>query len=269
MYKHPFANAVSTRHWYQRPVTWAFGFLLALIALITLLAIFSLQRIEKEFFQETLVKIEKLRLLDEMVHHSRQRSVLLRDLVIARDPFDQDEINQKHSTLATRYLLARTALAEQPLNNDEQNILNRIIELNSSAYETQQKIMGLRYNAHGLLWAKDLRVHVPPLTNIRYDPTHCMFCSGVAQREVELLLAKLASLDTASCTWDALRAFMGTDWRACKAVGGSRAASKFSAPFSTARGNILRRLAISQVVLRKCCTYWHRFDRFWLPASLG
>jgi len=143
MYKHPFANAVSTRHWYQRPVTWAFGFLLALIALITLLAIFSLQRIEKEFFQETLVKIEKLRLLDEMVHHSRQRSVLLRDLVIARDPFDQDEINQKHSTLATRYLLARTALAEQPLNNDEQNILNRIIELNSSAYETQQKIIEL------------------------------------------------------------------------------------------------------------------------------
>jgi len=143
MYKNPFANAVSTRNWYQRPVTWAFGFLLALIALITLLAIFSLQRIEKEFFQETLVKIEKLRLLDEMVHHSRQRSVLLRDLVIARDPFDQDEINQKHSTLATRYLLARTALAEQPLNNDEQNILNRIIELNSSAYETQQKIIEL------------------------------------------------------------------------------------------------------------------------------
>lgn len=143
MYKHPFANAVSTRHWYQRPVTWAFGFLLALIALITLLAIISLQRIEKEFFQETVVKIEKLRLLDEMVHHSRQRSVLLRDLVIARDPFDQDEINQKHSALATRYLLARTALAEQSLNIDEQKVLNRIIGLNSSAYETQQKIIEL------------------------------------------------------------------------------------------------------------------------------
>ena len=143
MYKHPFANAVSTRHWYQRPVTWAFGFLLALIALITLLAIFSLQHIEKEFFQETLVKVEKLRLLDEMVHHSRQRSVLLRDLVIARDPFDQDEINQKHGALATRYLSARTALAEQPLNIDEEKVLNRIIELNSSAYETQQKIIEL------------------------------------------------------------------------------------------------------------------------------
>ena len=63
-----------------------------------------------------------------------------------------------------------------------------------------------------------------------------MMCSGVGQREVELLLAKLASLDTASCTWDALRAFMGADWRSFKAVGGSRAAAKFSAPFSTARG---------------------------------
>ena len=96
-------------------------------------------------------------------------------------------------------------------------------------------MMGLRYNEHGLLWAKDLREHFPPLTNIRYDPAHCLLCSGVAQREMELLSTHLDSVDHASCTWDAIRVFMGAAWLACKAVGGSRAAAKFSAPFSAAR----------------------------------
>ena len=124
MYKHPFTSAVRTRRWYQRPAVWAFSLLLTLIVLITLLGVFSLQKIEKEFFHDTLVKIEKLRLLDEMVHHSRQRSVLLRDLVIASDPFDQDEITQNHSALATRYLASRNALAEQPLDGSERKVLD-------------------------------------------------------------------------------------------------------------------------------------------------
>jgi hypothetical protein len=107
------------------------------------LGIISLQRIEQEFLQQTLVKVAKLRLLDEMVHHSRQRSVLLRDLVIANDPFDQDEITQLHSALAGRYLSARNELAEQPLNKEERKILDHIIELNSNGYAVQQQIIKL------------------------------------------------------------------------------------------------------------------------------
>ncbi len=143
MYRDPAFSIVTTRHWYQRPVTWAFALLLILIAVITMLGILSLQRIEQEYLQETLVKVEKLRILDEMVHHSRQRSVLLRDLVIATDPFDQDEINQAHSNLAGRYLSARNELAEQPLNEAERKILDHIIELNSNAYAVQQQIIAL------------------------------------------------------------------------------------------------------------------------------
>ena len=76
MHKDPAFSTVMTRRWYQRPVAWAFALLLTLIAMITMLGILSLQRVEKEYLQETVVKVEKLRLLDEMVHHSRQRSVL-------------------------------------------------------------------------------------------------------------------------------------------------------------------------------------------------
>ncbi len=143
MHRDPAFPIVMTRRWYQRPVAWAFALLLTLIAMITMLGILSLQRIEQEYLQETLVNVEKLRLLDEMVHHSRQRSVLLRDLVIATDPFDQDEINQTHSSLSGRYLLARNELAEQPLNQAERKILDHIIELNSNGYAVQQQIIEL------------------------------------------------------------------------------------------------------------------------------
>ena len=129
LYRDEVSSPVRTRHWYQRPVTWAFTLLLVLIVIITTLGILSLQRVEREFLQETMVKVEKLRLLDEMVHHSRQRSVLLRDLVIASDPFDQDEINQTHSALAERYLSARNQLAAQPLVKEERKILDHIIDL--------------------------------------------------------------------------------------------------------------------------------------------
>lgn len=143
MYKHAVSSPARTRRWFQRPVTWAFALLLTLIALITSLGIISLQRIEREFLQETLVKVNKLRLLDEMVHHSRQRSVLLRDLVIASDPFDQDEINQAHNALAALYLSARNELAALPLVKEERKILDHIIELNSSGYAVQQQIIEL------------------------------------------------------------------------------------------------------------------------------
>ena len=143
MERQPNQSRIILLRWYQRPVMWAFAVLLGLIALITSLGIISLQRIEREVLQETLVKVEKLRLLDEMVHHSRQRSVLLRDLVIANDPFDQDEIIQVHSTLAGRYLSARNEFAEQPLNVEERKILDHIIELNRNGYAVQQQIIKL------------------------------------------------------------------------------------------------------------------------------
>lgn len=148
MNNNPLLAIARQRPWYNRPLTWAFAILLCLIGLITSLASISLQKIETEILDDTLVKTEKLRLLDEMVHHSRQRSVLLRDLVLADDPFDQDEIIQKHSVLASKYLAARTALDESPLSSEEQAILNNIIETNKNGYDLQQQIKELASTGH-------------------------------------------------------------------------------------------------------------------------
>ena len=143
MHKDQISSITRARLWYQYPVTWVFALLLILIVLISLLGIYSLHKIEKEFLQRSLLNIEKLRLLDEMVHHSRQRSVLLRDLVIASDPFDQDEIIQKHYALATHYLSARNELVAKRLNEEERKILDHIIAMNRKGYTLQQQIIEL------------------------------------------------------------------------------------------------------------------------------
>ena len=131
------------KQWYQRPIAWAFVFLLFLISIISWVSLSSLESIQEEYVTNNQIQVQKLRLLDEMVHYSRQRSVLLRDIVLASDAFDRDEIIQTHSLLATRYLLARNALNKQPLNPQEKILIDFITNNNTQGYELQNHIIEL------------------------------------------------------------------------------------------------------------------------------
>jgi len=131
------------KHWYQRPIALAFVFLLFLISIISWVSLSSLKSIQNEYVTNNQIQVQKLKLLDEMVHYSRQRSVLLRDIVIASDPFERDEFIQNHSLLATRYLLARTALSKQPLNLQEKSLIDFIINSNTQGYGLQNQIIEL------------------------------------------------------------------------------------------------------------------------------
>jgi diguanylate cyclase (GGDEF)-like protein len=130
-------------HWYQKPIAWAFIILLFLISVISWVSLSSLKSIQKEYVTNNQVQVQKLRLLDEMVHFSRQRSVLLRDIVIASDPFEKDDIIQKHSNLATRYLLARNALVTYPLSPKEKTLIDFIINNSQQGYGLQNHIIEL------------------------------------------------------------------------------------------------------------------------------
>lgn len=130
-------------YWYQRPVAWAFIFLLILISIISWVSLSSLESIQEEYVTNNQVQVQKLKLLDEMVHYSRQRSVLLRDIVITDDPFEKDEIIQKHANLATRYLLARTALGNLPLDPKEKTLIDFITNNNTQGYDLQNRIIEL------------------------------------------------------------------------------------------------------------------------------
>jgi len=131
------------KHWYQRPIALAFVFLLFLISIISWVSLSSLKSIQNEYVTNNQIQVQKLKLLDEMVHYSRQRSVLLRDIVIASDPFERDEFIQNHSLLASRYLLARTALSKQPLNLQEKSLIDYIINSNTQGYGLQNQIIEL------------------------------------------------------------------------------------------------------------------------------
>lgn len=137
------SNKDMLTHWYQKPIAWAFIILLFLISIISWVSLSSLNSIQKEYVTNNQVQVQKLRLLDEMVHYSRQRSVLLRDIVISSDPFEKDEIIQIHSNLATRYLLARNALATYPLSPKEKTLIDFIINNSQQGYGLQNHIIEL------------------------------------------------------------------------------------------------------------------------------
>ncbi|WP_455198772.1 putative bifunctional diguanylate cyclase/phosphodiesterase [Kaarinaea lacus] len=140
------SHGLTLKRWHQRPIAWAFIFLLFLISIIFWVSLSSLGLINKEYISYIHIQERKLHLLDEMIHISRQRAVLLRDILISRDPFEKDEIILKHRNLATRYLLKRNELTELPLNLQEKFLINSIIERTKLGYSLQLKIIELSMN---------------------------------------------------------------------------------------------------------------------------
>jgi len=140
------ANQELHKRWFQRPITWAFIFLLSLISIIYVVALSSLSSIENEYISYNHIQERKLHLLDEMIHLSRQRAVLLRDIIISQDPFEKDEIILNHRNLATRYLIARNELSKLPLDPQEKYLINSIIERTKMGYNLQLKIIEYSMN---------------------------------------------------------------------------------------------------------------------------
>ena len=104
--------------------------------------------------------------------------------------------------------------------------------LTRGQFEEQERLLGLTYNPQGLLWDLELRRICPPISVQTYDPAHCFLCSGLAQKEIGLLLNKLKDAGMGFAT---IRTFMEADWRTCGCFGGKRAPSKFASVFSKAR----------------------------------
>lgn len=157
------------KSWYQRPIAWAFIFLLFLISVISWVSLSSLDSIEEEYISSNQVQMKKQHLLDEMIHLSRQRAVLLRDIILTRDPFEKDEIILQHRNLATRYLLARNELSELPLNLQEKFLINSIVERTRQGYNLQLEIIELSLDDEEALARKLLTEELGPNRNLVYQ----------------------------------------------------------------------------------------------------
>ncbi len=131
--------------WHRQPIVYAFISLLVLTSIISLISYRELMVLRNQRAEVYEVPMAKIQLLDSMVHHSRQRQVLLRDIAISTDPFEQDALIQEHHAQARRYLEARNRLVELVGDGDEAGHLQQLVRYNNEGYETQLRILELSF----------------------------------------------------------------------------------------------------------------------------
>jgi len=115
----------------------ALALLLSLISLISYKSYREVSSLQSKLTHAAEIPLQKIQFLDSMAHHSRERQVLLRDIVTTTDPFDRDDIILKHQRQAGLYLHARNSLQALLSNNDEKNLLQQIINQNQGGYQVQ------------------------------------------------------------------------------------------------------------------------------------
>lgn len=132
--------------WYKQPVVLALILLLCLISLISYISYREVESLQEKLTRAAEIPLKKIQQLDSMVHYSRQRQVLLRDIVIIEDAFDRDELIQKHQVQASRYVKARNDLQKLLDNPGELAIFNKILSENRQAYQVQLDIVDYAVN---------------------------------------------------------------------------------------------------------------------------
>jgi len=82
-------------------------------------------------------EVVKERILNEQIRILAERRVLIRDVVLAEDPFDRDEKIQQHAEQARAFLMARNQLLEMDLSPVEKAIFEQQLEINRKSYQSQ------------------------------------------------------------------------------------------------------------------------------------
>jgi diguanylate cyclase (GGDEF)-like protein len=148
--------------WYKQPIVWALILLLCLISLISYISYREVGSLQQQLTHAAETPIKKIQLLGSMVHYSRQRQVLLRDIVIVEDAFLRDEIIQKHQIQASRYARARNNLQKLLTNQRELGIFNQILDENQLSYQVQLDIIDHAVNQNSEAAFKLLRETLDP-----------------------------------------------------------------------------------------------------------
>lgn len=81
----------------------------------------------------------------------------------------------------------------QATDEDLWDAQDELLTLHGAKLKQMEVLYGMHRNPDGLLACKDLRPYVKP-SLASYDPMHCYFSDGTADKEVTLLLARLGDL---------------------------------------------------------------------------
>jgi|GEM_PF-2899342 len=153
--------------WYKQPIVLAISLLLCLVSLISYIAYQEVTALQTDLSQAAEAPLKKIQHLDSMVHLSRQRQVLLRDLVISVDAFERDDIILEHQKQAGLYFQARSNL-EKLLDGEAKKILHQIMQQNQNGYQVQVDIIDAAVNEEIELALKLLRENLGPSREVIY-----------------------------------------------------------------------------------------------------
>ena len=97
------------------------------------------------------------------------------------------------------------------------DMLHAYVGISTKAmFQDLQKATGLHYQEQGVLWDVALREHVPVGDVFCYDPMHVLVANGLAQTEVDHVLA---ALEASGVSINDVHKFMAVGWQFCRVLG--------------------------------------------------
>ncbi len=120
-----------------------FSAMLILVAIVTLIGLQNIRALQQDSDLIVSNHMAKIELTTTMYTAARQRMLIFHKILIVGDPFLQDEYFMDLRALATKFAVARIAMLEMPLNEDEKQLLKEQGKLTGKALPSQGEINDL------------------------------------------------------------------------------------------------------------------------------
>lgn len=124
-----------------RPEAGIFIIFLLFVLLLSLVAFKVSDLLHQDFEQTQDIETTKERLLNEQIRVLSERRILIRDIALADDPFERDDLIQEHARNAATFLETRNQLLALQLSPVEQKIFDEQIDLNRKGYQAQLNLI--------------------------------------------------------------------------------------------------------------------------------
>ena len=119
---------------FRTGLLFGFGAMLALVVFVTYIGLRNLESIYRhtQFIVDN--HVAKITLVTTMSSLAHDRIAIMQKMTLIDDPFDRDELTMYLDELASRFVMARTALMEMSLTSHEKLLLSEQGQRTDSSY---------------------------------------------------------------------------------------------------------------------------------------
>ena len=122
------------------------GAMFSIAALLTMSSLlWGLGTIQENLDEIIGTHMKKMRLVVEMRNAARARTMSLSNMILLKDPFEQDTEFLQFNSYGAQFANARISLLQSPLNKDERDILETQAGFTGKAVATQNQVVDLIY----------------------------------------------------------------------------------------------------------------------------